>query len=96
MLLPTISRRIDEKFCDQRVTVLSKQYPIETSHMKRPLFSIIAASAVMVVAFASTRSVYPSDTPNSDQNTAEKEATAQNASPKEGKGTSTTKVNVDS
>jgi YHS domain-containing protein len=64
--------------------------------MKRPLFSITAASVVMVVAFAPTRSVCASDTPNSDQNTAEKEATAQNASPKEGKGTSTTKVNVDS
>jgi YHS domain-containing protein len=78
------------------VTVLNKQYPIEASHMKRPLFSIITASVVMVAAFASTRSVCASDTPNSDQNTVEKEATAQNASAKEGKGTSTAKVNLDS
>jgi YHS domain-containing protein len=50
----------------------------------------------MVVAFASARSVSASDTPNSNQNTAENQAAEQNASQKEAKGTSTSKVNVDS
>jgi YHS domain-containing protein len=68
--------------------------------MKRLLYSMTAASVAAVVALASSSPVGASDKPTSDpaQNTAENEPNVldPNASPKETKGTPTTKVNVDS
>jgi hypothetical protein len=68
--------------------------------MKRLLYSMSAASVAAVVALASSSPVGNSDKPTSDpaQNTAENGPNVldPNASPKEAKGTPTTKVNVDS
>ena len=68
--------------------------------MKRFLCSMTAATVAAVVALASSSPVAASDNPTSDpaQNTAGngQNVPAQNASPQEAKGTTTSKVNVDS
>ena len=68
--------------------------------MKRLLYSITAASVAFVVALASSSPVGASDnqTPDPAGNTTGNEPNVldQNASPKEAKGSATTKVNVDS
>ena len=67
--------------------------------MKRLLYSMAAASVAAAVALASSSPVRASDKPtaNPAQNTAgnEPNVSAQNASPSEGKETTTAKVNVD-
>jgi YHS domain-containing protein len=68
--------------------------------MKRLLYLMTAASVAAVVALASSSPVGASDKPTSDpaENTTGNEPNVleQNASPKEAKGTTTAKVNVDS
>ena len=68
--------------------------------MKRLLYSMTAASVAALVALASSSSVGASDKQTSDpaENTTgnEPKVPEQNASPKEAKGNTTAKVNVDS
>ena len=68
------------------------------SGMKKILHSLAAASVAVAVVFAGNNPVRASDepTPGPAGNTAGNELDAQNASPKDAKGTTTAKVNVDS
>jgi hypothetical protein len=80
--------------------IILKPRSKEASEMKRLLYSMTAATVAAVVALASSSPVAASDNPTSDpaQNTAGngQNVPAQNASPQEAKGTTTSKVNVDS